>query len=93
MQICKKIYCEAVTDVIQSYQFKDNSATPTLTLQEKVESVFPNHRFPLQSGQILIDQTFSFPRFIELSYLSVAAHRKRIAKQFSSTGLRDRWTK
>ncbi len=92
----RRIFDETVTEASQSYHSKDNLAMPTLTQQEEEKSVFPTHITVVdaQCGQVVIEQMFSIPHFIELDYLSVAAHRrlKRIAKQNSSAGQRDRRT-
>ncbi len=91
----RRTLAEATGDSDESFRFEDDDYDIKLTQDEVVKTIFPVHVTVVhaKTGQTVIDQMFSVPKYVDLHYLSIAAHKRlrQVARQYRTDAQREAW--
>ena len=91
----RRTLAEASGDDDESFRFDGDEYDIKLTQEDVVKTVFPVHVTVVhaETGQIVVGQMFSVPNYVDLHYLSIAAHKRlrQIARQYRSDAQREAW--
>ncbi len=91
----RRTLADATGDSDESFRFEDDDYDIKLTQDEVVKTIFPVHVTVVhaKTGQTVMDQMFSVPKYVDLHYLSIAAHKRlrQVARQYRKDAQREAW--